>query len=209
MERAFHAAFTLTLVRTFREHAQGACWALVMRNELLPGLVAAMVVVIGASCHGSSGAGSSAGGAGGARTVASGSTGGDDSFIDAGDVGGATNLGCSDAAPDPPLDAGTGCEGLEGGVAYQHDVAPIFNLGCNGELCHAIPTWKSTVQKPSAECCGRVLVTPGDPAHSYLVDKLLGVHICSGDPMPLSRPPLSTADTTTILRWICEGAPDD
>ena len=183
-----------------------------MRNALMIGFTAALFVLIAASCHGSGGPGSSTvgvGGAGGASKAASGSTGGDDSFIDAGDVGGAMNLGCSDAAPDPPIDAGTGCEGLEGGVTYQHDISPIFNLGCNGEQCHAVPTWKGLVSQPSHECCDRLLVAPGDPAHSYLVDKILGVHICSGDPMPLSRPPLSTSDTTTILRWICEGAPDD
>jgi hypothetical protein len=167
---------------------------------------AATIVLIGVGCHGSGGAG-----AGGsiAASAASGSTGGDDSFIDAGDFDGSTNLGCSDASPEPPADAATGCEGLDGGVTFQHDVAPIFNLGCSGELCHNPPTWKSTVGQPSQECCDRRLVTPGDPAHSYLADKILGVHVCSGGQMPLSSPPLAEGDTITILRWICEGAPDD
>jgi hypothetical protein len=183
-----------------------------MRHEPALCFAAAVLIAIGASCHGASGTTTT--GAGGApltsaNSASAGGAGGDVSFIDAGDVGGAMNLGCSDASPDPPGDAGTGCEGLDGGVTFQHDVAPIFNLGCNGEQCHAVPTWKGIVNQPSHECCDRVLVLPGDPAHSYLADKILGVHLCSGEPMPLSRPPLSTSDSTTILRWICEGAPDD
>jgi hypothetical protein len=206
----FHAAITLSVARPSGERRRGACCDLVMRKLPAIGVTAAMFVLIGASCHGSGVAGTGGASAGtGGVSSSSGSVGGDDWFIDAGPVGGAMNLGCSDASPDPPPDAATGCEGLEGGVAYLHDVAPIFNLGCNGELCHAIPTWKSTVGQPSQECCDRVLIAPGDPAHSYLVDKITGVNICSGDPMPLSRPPLSMSDTTTILRWICEGAPDD
>lgn len=182
-----------------------------MRLHLALGSIVAMLAVVGASCGGSVGssAGSGGSGAGGAGTATSGSAGGDVSFIDAGDGDGAINTGCSDAAPEPPADAATGCEGLAGGVMFQHDVAPIFNLGCNGEQCHAIPTWKGLVSQPSHECCDRLLVTPGDPTHSYLVDKITGAHLCSGDPMPLGRPALSMSDTTTILRWICEGAPDD
>lgn len=182
-----------------------------MRRQLVFGSALALLALLGASCGGSAGssAGSGGSGAGGARSSTSGSAGGDDTFIDAGDGDGAINTGCSDAAPEPPADAATGCEGLAGGVAFQHDVAPIFGLGCNGEQCHAVPTWKGLVSQPSHECCDRLLVAPGDPAHSYLVDKITGVHLCSGDRMPYGRPPLSMTDTTTILRWICEGAPDD
>jgi hypothetical protein len=167
---------------------------------------AATIVLVG--CHASSSAGTGGAGGASAASAASGSTGGDDSFIDAGDFDGSVSMGCSDASPEPPADAATGCEGLDGGVTYQHDVAPIFG-SCNGELCHGPPSWKSTVNQPSYECCDRRLVTPGDPAHSYLADKILGVHLCSGDLMPLGLPPLSASDTSTILRWICEGAPDD
>ncbi|MEP7124462.1 MAG: hypothetical protein ABJE95_26275 [Byssovorax sp.] len=179
-----------------------------MRHHVVIGLALATLAPLGASCHGSAG-GSGGSGAGGASSATSGSAGGDVSFIDAGDGDGAMSTGCSDAAPEPPADAATGCEGLDGGVTFQHDVAPIFNLGCNGEQCHAIPTWKGLVSRPSSECCDRLLVTPGDPTHSYLVDKVTGVSLCSGDPMPLSRPPLSISEITTIRRWICEGALDD
>jgi hypothetical protein len=51
-----------------------------------------------------------------------------------------------------------------------------------------------------------VIVKPGDPSASYLVDKLLGVDLCSGARMPPQGTPLSDASMATIAAWICQGA---
>jgi hypothetical protein len=53
------------------------------------------------------------------------------------------------------------------------------------------------------------LVTPGNAARSYLLDKLQGTPRCIPTRMPLNGPYLSDAEVLLIRRWICEGAPDD
>jgi hypothetical protein len=97
-------------------------------------------------------------------------------------------------------------------VTYESDVLPIFANHCNGETCHNA-TWGSgaayddLVGKPSHECCERrLLVRPGDPEGSYVIDKLRGENLCGGRSMPLGRT-IDPSDILTIADWICEGAP--
>ena len=60
------------------------------------------------------------------------------------------------------------------------------------------------------ECCdGRPMIAPGDPANSYLVNKIEGARLCGGQRMPLNLGVLSAADQAAIIGWICEGAPDN
>ena len=107
-------------------------------------------------------------------------------------------------------DAAKGCEGALTGKHYQADVQPIFIQKCNGELCHLAPTRASVVSKPTTSCCdGRLLVAPGDPDHSYVVDKVLDVRLCSGGQMPLGKPVLTDAERGALVGWICAGALDD
>jgi hypothetical protein len=101
------------------------------------------------------------------------------------------------------------CASAPKNVSFASDVVPIF-AGCTGELCHEAPTFTSIVGKQSSECCGmREIVRPGDPRHSYLLDKLEGVRLCSGAAMPLGGPSLPSSDEATLVGWICEGAPDN
>jgi hypothetical protein len=97
-------------------------------------------------------------------------------------------------------------------VSYRSDVLPILTGNCNGEVCHN-GTWGGSsaadflVNARAPECCdGRFLVRPGDPDHSYLVQKLRGRDLCVGRKMPLDRT-LSDADVSTLTDWVCEGAP--
>jgi hypothetical protein len=58
-------------------------------------------------------------------------------------------------------------------------------------------------------CNPGLLVAPGDPAHSYLVNKLTGVGMCpNSQRMPLGTA-LTEAQIQTIVDWICAGALDD
>jgi hypothetical protein len=52
-----------------------------------------------------------------------------------------------------------------------------------------------------------IRVTPSAVPQSYLMNKLLGINICSGTQMPKTGGALSSSDINTISSWICEGAP--
>lgn len=98
-------------------------------------------------------------------------------------------------------------------TTYASDVKPIFGL-CAGELCHS-GTWGSGDPYPfvvgvaADECCdGRQRVAPGDPAGSYVIQKLTGTHLCAGLQMPPGSK-LPDADIQTLSDWICLGAPKD
>jgi hypothetical protein len=103
------------------------------------------------------------------------------------------------------------CDGRS--VSFQHDVVPLIGH-CGGEECHGGlgMSWPyaSLVNKMTMQCGdGRVFVKPGDPANSYLLQKLEGTHLCTGARMPKLGMPLSAADLQTIADWICEGAPNN
>jgi hypothetical protein len=98
-------------------------------------------------------------------------------------------------------------------VTYTGTIKPIFG-NCAGELCHS-DTWGSTDPYPflvgvaAAECCdGRLRVAPGDPAGSYVIQKLTGTHLCAGLQMPPGSK-LPDADIQALSDWICLGAPRD
>jgi hypothetical protein len=62
------------------------------------------------------------------------------------------------------------------------------------------------VNAPSAEVPTVLRVAPGDPAASYLVQKIEGTAAVGGR-MPLNGPPLSADVIAVIRQWIAEGAP--
>jgi hypothetical protein len=110
--------------------------------------------------------------------------------------------GCSD----PPATTAT-CTDTP--VSYQHDVVPLIGH-CGGEQCHGGigQSWQyaSLVGVATTECHdGRELVVPGDPANSYLIQKLEGAHLCMGVRMPIGGA-LSQPQIDTIATWICQGA---
>jgi hypothetical protein len=102
-------------------------------------------------------------------------------------------------------------------VRFARDVEPILMSGCSGEFCHGLAmtspsrAYAFLVNQPSFECDDeRPLVTPGDPDHSYVVDKVLGRNLCAGHPMPRGfENRLSHQEVRTLTDWICEGAPND
>jgi len=123
--------------------------------------------------------------------------------------------GCPDAAaPDASRAVRDGSSCRSGPpVSYARDVRPVFRR-CSGEICHDA-TWggpdpyAAVVGVRGAECCdGRKLVAPGDPANSYVVQKLRGIDLCAGQQMPLGGS-ISDADLAILEQWICEGAKEN
>jgi hypothetical protein len=99
-----------------------------------------------------------------------------------------------------------------GPVSFNIDVTPVIGHCSTGDGCHGagrLLTWpyQALVNVVAADCADhRVIVKPGDPSSSYLIEKLLGVGMCSGERMPLKGTPLSDADMATLEAWICQGA---
>jgi hypothetical protein len=56
---------------------------------------------------------------------------------------------------------------------------------------------------------GRLRVAQGDPAKSYLMNKLMGVNLCFGTQMPKAGTSIPQAQLETIGAWICAGAPQN
>lgn len=121
-------------------------------------------------------------------------------------AGGAGGAGNDDVAPIP---------------SFQNDILPIFENSCSGSECHtemnrAAPldlepenAFLNLVGVTADECGSRDYVVPNSPDQSYLVEKLMGGDICSGERMPLGESPLPTAGVHTIVNWICAGAPNN
>ncbi len=69
--------------------------------------------------------------------------------------------------------------------------------------------YANIVNVTAHECAdGRKRVLPGQPSKSYLVDKLMGVDLCSGTFMPKAGM-IPAAQVQTISNWICAGAPNN
>jgi hypothetical protein len=89
------------------------------------------------------------------------------------------------------------------------------NVGCHGGVrpqaklsLEAGESYDSLVNVKTDQCGGaRIRVTPGSPAQSYLLQKLMGVDICFGTQMPKVDMKLPQQDIDTISDWICSGAP--
>ena len=100
---------------------------------------------------------------------------------------------------------GAGC--AEGGC-HNSDRKGGLNLGDD--------MWSALVNVPASTCKdGRKLVVPGKPSESYLVNKLRGTGLCSGDRMPLGcgEPDgdlcFSEERLATLEGWIRSGAPKE
>jgi hypothetical protein len=109
-------------------------------------------------------------------------------------------------------------------VSFAADVQPILTASCAKTNCHsgAAPdeglslmagqSHAELVGAATSECSGtRTRVAAGDPAESYLFDKVRGVDLCGTSkrmPPPLG-PMLSQSDRDVLEAWICGGALDD
>ncbi|HEY5961755.1 MAG TPA: c-type cytochrome domain-containing protein [Polyangiaceae bacterium] len=96
----------------------------------------------------------------------------------------------------------------------------IFHPSCTFSSCHgsdspkeglnlASGTYAALVGQPSTEITSRILVVPGDPAQSYLLEKLTSDAPSSGSRMPYTASPLSADKITAIRSWIEQGANND
>ena len=54
----------------------------------------------------------------------------------------------------------------------------------------------------SSAANGKILVVPGKPDESYLMDKLKGVEGIAGDPMPMGEDPLPDEQLAAVAAWI-------
>jgi hypothetical protein len=110
---------------------------------------------------------------------------------------------------------GCGCPG--DGVSFVDEVEPLLVDSCAGMGCHGAQaaagldlrvgnTYAELVSVPSSQCNNRLRVAPGQPANSYLMDKLLGVNLCFGTKMPKGGSSLSDAQIAMVSEWICRGA---
>jgi hypothetical protein len=74
------------------------------------------------------------------------------------------------------------------------------------DLSSQSTAYTNLVNVASSECTNRKRVAPGSPTTSYLVDKLAGTNLCSGQRMPRGGPFLSSAQIDQVRSWITGGA---
>ena len=67
-------------------------------------------------------------------------------------------------------------------------------------------SYKALVNVATGEQPNLKFVVPGDPANSYLVQKLMGAAAITGARMPLGGPYLDDATTAQVAAWIAAGA---
>lgn len=159
----------------------------------LVALVAALVGVLGFVACG-------AGSRPAVKRTAEGGTGGSSSLI----VPIGASAGCTDT-PDVPVPDGPDplCLGAPAAISFQRDVIPLVH--CSGEACHQAWTYRTLVGRASHACCDqRLIVSPGQPSASHLVQAISDVDSCVG-----RMGDLGTAQVATVVAWICEGAPDN
>jgi hypothetical protein len=112
------------------------------------------------------------------------------------------------------------CACSDRAVSYDVDVAPVLAQNCTNAGCHAgvkakaeldlnlAKSYAEIVSVEASQCSdGRLLVAPSDPSSSYLLQKILGVEMCSGSQMPKAGVSLPAADLEALSAWICQGAP--
>jgi hypothetical protein len=115
-------------------------------------------------------------------------------------------------------------------LSFSGNIQPIYNRSCaTSTACHIGPTsgaglqlqqgaaYGATVNQPSTQRPGLLIVKPGDPDASYLVRKIEGARGISGDQMPQGCPGTPSGgavcptndEITAIRTWIMECAPNN
>lgn len=106
-------------------------------------------------------------------------------------------------------------------IDFATDVYPIFaaancgNSNCHGggaparslNLSSASVALANLVGVAADECGERLRVAPGAPESSYLVNKLTGVNMCSGERMPRGGAALPAGQIDTVRAWITSLTP--
>ncbi len=130
--------------------------------------------------------------------------------------------GCSDGAADGP---GPQKPSSTPPASFIDVQIALQASGCTEGGCHSPPgqaglelvdaPWDNLVHAPVAGCDAtlhRQRVVPGDPEHSYLLNKLRGMGLCSGTRMPkgcddtLEKPCMNRERISLIDSWIAGGA---
>ena len=135
----------------------------------------------------------------------------------------ATSTATVSATPTPlvPTPTATGSTNLSPTLANIQ--SSIFSATCTDLACHssvaqagglileAGMSYDQLVGVPAvnytAQQAGLLRVKAGDPSNSFLVIKLSGPPPADGSPMPLGKPPLTSAQIQLISDWITQGAP--
>ncbi|MFO1425927.1 MAG: hypothetical protein U1F11_02925 [Steroidobacteraceae bacterium] len=120
-----------------------------------------------------------------------------------------------DANGRPPAESGAGLPPAAAGSfkAVQDNVFTPICTTCHsgasaplGLRLDAANSYALLVNVPSVEVGSLKRVAPGDPANSYLVQKIEG-RASVGARMPLGGPALSQANIDLVRAWIASGAP--
>lgn len=104
--------------------------------------------------------------------------------------------------------------------SFGADIYPIFTrASCGKSACHAgaqpaekldlsseSTSYAELVNVGAEQCTNKLLVAPGSPSNSYLVNKLTGTDMCSGSRMPKGGSSLSNGDIESVRVWIGSGA---
>lgn len=111
--------------------------------------------------------------------------------------------------------SGFTCSGATPSLA--NDIVPTIavkscasGMGCHAAMDKPAGFYDQLVNR-IAEQCGdiRLMVEPGHPERSYLIHKLVGKNVCTGQTMPKDQPLLPDAEIQIIYDWICSGAPSN
>ncbi len=98
--------------------------------------------------------------------------------------------------------------------------ANVFDKNCTSPGCHGGlqpqdelyledgQSYRNLVNVPSIQIQDLLLVNPGEPDSSYLLDKLEGLKLV-GERMPMGDSELPAEDIQAIREWIKQGAPDN
>ncbi|MEZ4392902.1 MAG: MXAN_6577-like cysteine-rich protein [Polyangiales bacterium] len=128
---------------------------------------------------------------------------------------------CGRACPSGQTCTAGACAGCGPSVSLASQLQPIFNASCNTG-CHgtvrpagglALSTGRSyaALVNVAASGCnvGTLRVAPGSVSSSYLMNKLTGVGMCSGNQMPANGAELPSNQLDLFRAWICNGAPNN
>jgi hypothetical protein len=105
-------------------------------------------------------------------------------------------------------------------LTYTADIEPLVVPSCATMGCHGFPIaqeeldlrtgvgYAAMVGVAAVQCPERLLVAPGQPSSSYLMNKMNGSDMCSGSRMPKGASPWSPDEIAMLSAWICQGAPE-
>lgn len=83
-------------------------------------------------------------------------------------------------------------------------------MGCHVAMSTAGGVYDQMVNRIAEQCVPevRLMVEPGNAERSYMIHKMVGKNICTGQTMPKDMNLLPAADIQVIYDWICVGAPN-